>query len=332
MATASVLCRFTDAAGRTLFGQPTAFDAVSGAPKEAQLLKSQNPYGDLLLTSEKVPVTKLLAPVEPVAILCIGLNYAKHAAESGMTLPKNPVLFTKSLATLQHPFDPIELPRIESKVDWEVELAIVIGRRCKNVSEAEALSYVAGYTVANDVSGRLWQIEKGGGQWCFGKSFDTFTPLGPVLVTPTAIPDPQSLKLKTTVNGEVVQDSDTSDMVFGCAKIISFLSQDTTLLPGTVILTGTPFGVGLGLKPPRFLQGGEVVTVEVERIGKLTNPVVRNVAFCGEPCPDSPHAQRRDGLRMQDYFAKTFVTASCVAALAIALLFSARRPHDTSRV
>merc|ERR1712113_177902 len=187
----------------------------------------------------------------------------------------NPVLFTKNIATLQHPFDPIEMPRIETKCDWEVELAIVIGKRCKDVSEEDALKYVLGYTVANDVSGREWQLEKGGGQWCFGKSFDTFTPLGPVLSTPTAIPDPQVLRLSCTVDGTVYQDSDTSDMVFSCAKIISFLSQDTTLLPGTVILTGTPFGVGLGLTPPKFLEGGESITVEVEKIGKLTNPVVK---------------------------------------------------------
>lgn len=275
MAQAAYICRFQDAAGRVLFGQPTATDSTTGAPSEAQLLKSQDPYGDLTLTAEKVKVAKLLATVQPTAILCIGLNYAKHAAESGMAVPENPVLFCKNLATLQNPFDPIEMPKIETKVDWEVELAIVIGKACKDVSEADALKYVAGYTVANDVSGRLWQIEKGGGQWNFGKSFDTFTPLGPVLATPTAIPDPQVLRLTCTVDGEVMQDSNTDDMVFGCAKIISFLSQDTTLLPGTVILTGTPFGVGLGLKPPRFLQGGEVVTVEVEKIGKLTNPVAR---------------------------------------------------------
>merc|ERR1712113_269199 len=181
----------------------------------------------------------------------------------------NPVLFTKNIATLQHPFDPIEMPRIETKCDWEVELAIVIGKRCKNVTEADALNYVAGYTVGNDVSGRFWQIEKGGGQWCFGKSFDTFTPLGPVLATPTAIPDPQVLQIRSDIDGQIMQESNTSDMVFSVAEIIAFLSHDTTLLPGTVILTGTPFGVGLGLNPQRWLKAGETVTVEVEGIGKL---------------------------------------------------------------
>merc|ERR1712060_712925 len=137
----------------------------------------------------------------------------------------------------------------------------------------EALSVVAGYTVGNDVSGREWQLEKGGGQWCFGKFFDTFTPLGPVLATTTAIPDPQVLQVKTTIDGETMQDSNTDDMVFTVRRIIAFLSQGTTLLPGTVIMTGTPFGVGLGLKPQRWLKAGEEVTVEIEKIGKLTNPV-----------------------------------------------------------
>lgn len=273
MGKASTICRFRDAAGRVLFGQP--LDSPSeGAPREAQLLASQDLYGDLELSEEKAGVEKLLAPLDPVAIICIGLNYAKHAAESGMKKPENLVVFHKTVSTLQHPFDPIEIPRIESKVDWEVELAVVIGVKCKDVSESEALRYVLGYTVANDVSGREWQLEKGGGQWCFGKSFDTFTPLGPVIATTTAVPDPQTLQLRTTLNGEeVMQDSNTSDMIFTVARIVAFLSQGTTLLPGTVICTGTPFGVGLGLKPQRWLKPGETVTVEIEKIGKLTNPV-----------------------------------------------------------
>jgi len=269
---ASTICRFQDAAGRVLFGEPTATDGA-GVPTQAQLLAEQNLYGDLALASEEVVISKLLAPVDPLAIVCIGLNYAKHAAESGMKVPVNPVVFMKTVTTLQHPLDPIDIPKIESKVDWEVELAVVIGSKCKDVSEEDALKYVVGYTVANDVSGREWQLEKGGGQWCFGKSFDTFTPLGPVLVTPALIPDPQALQVKTTIDSEVMQDSDTSDMIFSVRKIIAFLSQGTTLMPGTVILTGTPFGVGLGLKPQRWLKAGEVVTVEISKIGKLTNPV-----------------------------------------------------------
>jgi 2-keto-4-pentenoate hydratase/2-oxohepta-3-ene-1,7-dioic acid hydratase in catechol pathway len=272
VAMAGIICRFEDKAGRILWGQPCASDE-QGLPAEAQLLAVQDPYGDLALSDEKVAVVKLLAPVEPKNIICIGLNYRKHAAESNMPVPQHPIVFHKAVSTLQHPLEPIEIPKIETKVDWEVELAIVIGRRCKDVTVDAALDCVAGYTVGNDVSGRYWQLEKGGGQWCFGKSFDTFTPLGPVLVTPAVIKDPQTLQVRTTIDGELLQDSNTLDMVFSCAEIIAFLSQGTTLLPGTVILTGTPFGVGLGLKPQRWLQPGQTVTTEIDGIGKLTNPV-----------------------------------------------------------
>eukprot|EP00933_Yihiella_yeosuensis_P030413 TRINITY_DN24054_c0_g6_i1.p1 TRINITY_DN24054_c0_g6~~TRINITY_DN24054_c0_g6_i1.p1 ORF type:complete len:308 (-),score=42.41 TRINITY_DN24054_c0_g6_i1:64-918(-) len=274
---ATVLCRFEDDCGNRMWGQALDQDEA-GIPMNAQLLQNQDPFADLMLSDKKVKVGKLLAPVTPTSIVCIGMNYRKHAAEVKMEVPKFPVVFHKSVSTLQHPFGPIEIPKIEGKVDWEVEFAIIIGRHlsgkpCKDVSQDEALKYVAGYTVANDVSGREWQLEKGGGQWCFGKSFDTFTPLGPVMVTPDLIPDPQVLQLRTTIDGEVMQDSNTSDMVFGVAEIISFLSQGTTLLPGTVILTGTPFGVGLGLKPQRWLKPGEEVVVEIEKIGKLSNRV-----------------------------------------------------------
>mmetsp|Transcript_19451 Transcript_19451/g.42520 ORF Transcript_19451/g.42520 Transcript_19451/m.42520 type:complete len:293 (-) Transcript_19451:47-925(-) len=273
---AELVCRFKDPSGRVLLGQPV--EVGSDEPAEAVLLREQGPnalYGDLALSSERAPVTTLLAPLDPVAIICIGLNYAQHAAESGMKAPEYPVVFHKAVSTLQHPNGPIELPSIEPKVDWEVELAVVIGKRCKDVSESEALGYVAGYTAANDVSGRFWQLERGGGQWCFGKSFDTFTPLGPVLATTKAVPNPQALRVRTLIDGKVMQDSNTSDMIFSVARIIAFLSQGTTLLPGTVILTGTPQGVGLGLKPQRWLAPGETVTVEIEKVGKLTNPVRR---------------------------------------------------------
>lgn len=269
---ARAICRFQDLAGRILWGEPSD-DGDKGRPKQAFLLATQDPYGDLEVTDKKVEVAKLLAPVEPKNIICIGLNYRKHAQECNKPIPEYPVVFHKAVSTLQNPFDPIELPKIESKVDWEVELAVVIGKRCKDVHVDDALGCVAGYTVANDVSGREWQLDKGGGQWCFGKSFDTFTPLGPVLVTAASIPDPQMLHVQTTIDGKVMQDSNTSDMIFSVAEIIAFLSQGTTLLPGTVILTGTPSGVGLGLSPQRWLQPGEVVTVEIDSIGKLSNPV-----------------------------------------------------------
>jgi 2-keto-4-pentenoate hydratase/2-oxohepta-3-ene-1,7-dioic acid hydratase in catechol pathway len=185
------------------------------------------------------------------------------------------VLFFKNPASVQNPCDPIDLPRwlASAKVDYECELAVVIGRRCKNVSRANALGCVLGYTCANDVSARDWQKEGGGSQWCRGKSFDTFCPLGPVLVTPDEIANPNALRISTKVNGETLQDSSTSDMIFDVPTLIEFLSGSTTLLPGTVILTGTPSGVGMARTPPRWLRAGETVTVEIEKIGALTNPV-----------------------------------------------------------
>lgn len=233
-------------------------------------------YGDYSVTDEKAEVFKLLAPVQPTGILCVGLNYKQHAAESGMKVNEWPVLFTKSLNTLQHPGDPIELPvHLKSdEVDYECELAVVIGKACKNVSREHALEYVLGYTCANDVSARDWQITRGGGQWCRGKSFDTFSPLGPCLVTPDEIPNPNALQIKTILNGDVVQDSNTADMIFDIPGLIEFLSGSSTLLPGTVILTGTPRGVGMASKPPRWLKQGDEVVIEIEHIGKLINPVV----------------------------------------------------------
>lgn len=219
---------------------------------------------------------KLLAPIEPVAIFAIGLNYRQHAIETGATIPDFPVLFMKNIAAVQNPGDPIILPRHlrSDEVDYECELAVVIGERCRNASKADALRYVRGYTCANDVSARDWQKRRSGGQWCRAKSFDTFCPLGPVLVTPDEIPNPNALNIRTLVNGEVLQQSNTGDMIFDVPTLIEFLSGSTTLLPGTVILTGTPSGVGMARTPARWLQPGDVVTVEIEKIGALTNPVV----------------------------------------------------------
>ncbi len=228
------------------------------------------------VTSEPAAVTKLLAPLQPAAILCIGLNYRKHAEETGAKIPEFPVLFVKGLNTVQNPNDAIELPTFlkSDEVDYECELAVVIGKKCKNVSRADALKYVLGYTCGNDVSARDWQKTRGGGQWCRGKTFDTFAPLGPCLVTTDEIPNPNCLEIKTVLNGSTVQECNTSDMIFDVATLIEFLSGSTTLLPGTVILTGTPHGVGMGKKPPVWLKPGDVVTIEIEKIGKLTNPVV----------------------------------------------------------
>ncbi len=217
----------------------------------------------------------LLAPIVPAAILCIGLNYRKHAEETGSQLPEHPILFMKTPSSVQNPGGPIVLPRHlkSDKVDYEAELAVVIGKPCKNVSPEDALDYVLGYTCANDVSARDWQKHGGGGQWCRGKTFDTFCPLGPCIVTPDELPDPHGLRISTVIGGEVLQDSNTSDLIFKVPEIIAFLSGSTTLLPGTVILTGTPEGVGMARQPYRWLQPGETVEVTIEHIGTLSNPV-----------------------------------------------------------
>ena len=233
-------------------------------------------FGTFTVGDDPADVTKLLAPVDPEIILCIGLNYKFHAEESGMPAPDFPVLFIKGSNALQNPGDPVEIPTslASHKVDYECELAVVMGKACKNASEETALDYVLGYTCANDVSARDWQIEFGGGQWCRGKTFDTFAPMGPCLVTADEIGDPNSLAIKTILNGEAVQDWNTDDMIFSVRKLIAFLSGSTTLLPGTVILTGTPQGVGAARKPPLFLKAGDTVTIEIEKIGQLTNPVI----------------------------------------------------------
>lgn len=235
--------------------------------------------GDLFdryeVTDRVADVHKLLAPIAPTNILCIGLNYRQHAAEGKAPIPKWPVLFIKSVGAVQNPGDPIQLPRHlrSEEVDYECELAVVIGRRCKNVSRASALDYVFGYTCANDVSARDWQKQYGGSQWCRGKTFDTFCPLGPCLVTSDEITNPNALQIKTIVNGDVRQDWNTNNMIFDVPTLIEFLSGSTTLLPGTVILTGTPHGVGMARTPPTFLAAGDTVTIEIEKIGTLTNPV-----------------------------------------------------------
>ncbi|MES1166984.1 MAG: fumarylacetoacetate hydrolase family protein [Pseudomonadota bacterium] len=235
-----------------------------------------DPYGNFRVTDRVVQPGKLLAPVVPTNIFCIGLNYKKHAAESNQPPPPHPVLFIKNTASVQNPGDPIEIPvkLASTQVDYECELAVVIGQPCKNVSRANALDYVLGYTCGNDVSARDWQRNGGGGQWCQGKGFDTFCPLGPVLVTKDEIPNPNKLRIRTILNGATMQDWNTDDMIFDVPAIIEFLSSSKTLLPGTVILTGTPHGVGFARTPPVWLKAGDTVSIEIEKIGTLTNPVV----------------------------------------------------------
>ena len=233
-------------------------------------------FGAFEVTKERARTEKLLAPVVPTSIVCIGLNYRRHAAEGNLPEPQQPIVFMKLPGSIQNPGDPIILPRHlrSDEVDFECELAVVIGKTCKNVAKEHALDYVLGYTCANDVSARDWQGKWGGGQWCRGKTFDTFAPLGPCLVLKDEIPDPSALKIKTVLNGQIMQDWNTGDMIFNVPTLISFLSGSTTLLPGTVILTGTPHGIGAARKPPIFLKPGDSVTIEIDRIGALTNPVV----------------------------------------------------------
>jgi len=228
------------------------------------------------ITNERIDVLTLLTPIEPKTIYGIGLNYRKHAEETGAKIPEHPIVFLKSTASVQDPDGPIVLPRHlrSDQVDFEGELGVVIGYECKNVSRADAMHYVLGYTIANDVSARDWQKQWGGSQWCRGKTFDTFCPLGPALVTPAGLKNPNDLAITTRVNGEIMQQSNTRDMIFHIAEIIEFLSGSTTLEPGTLILTGTPEGVGMGRKPPVYLKSGDVVEVEIEGIGILRNPVV----------------------------------------------------------
>ncbi|GGD11514.1 fumarylacetoacetate hydrolase family protein [Aquisalinus flavus] len=205
--------------------------------------------------------------------ICIGLNYARHAAESGMDLPKEPVMFMKATSSIIGANDQVVIPRNSKKSDWEVELGVVIGRPAKHVSEAEALDHVAGYLVVNDLSEREFQLERGG-QWVKGKSCDTFGPIGPWLVTKDEIPDPQALGLWLEVNGKRYQESNTSDMVFGVAHLISYLSDFMTLQPGDIISTGTPFGVGLGLDPPVYLKEGDVMELGIDGLGQQRQEVV----------------------------------------------------------
>lgn len=262
------LIRYINAEGETRFGVDIGNDEAEAL--EGSILDGTKP-------AERVErVTRLLAPIVPVNIFGVGLNYRMHAKETGITLPQHPVIFMKPTSTVIGPKDTILLPASQMagpEVDYEGELVAIIGKTARDVSSDEALEYVLGYTCGNDISARRWQKQGGGGQWVRGKSFDTFCPLGPRIALPEELPSPQRLALKTTLNGRIVQESNTSDMIFSVAEIISFLSKDTTLLPGTAILTGTPEGVGFVRKPPLFLQPGDTVSVEIDGIGTLSNRV-----------------------------------------------------------
>lgn len=263
------LARCTDSEGRKRWVQPLG-------PSRAIECLGVNPFEGLQIGVSEIEVARWLAPVEPAAIYCVGLNYRAHAAETGATLPENPVLFMKPGTAVADPGSPILLPTAcehGPEVDYEAELAVVVGTTTRNVRAEHALEHVLGYTCANDVSARRWQKHAGGGQWIRGKSFDSFCPLGPVLVTADEIPDPQVLPIRSVLNGQAMQSSNTGDMIFPVAELIAFISRDTTLLPGTVILTGTPEGVGFARRPPVYLADGDTIEVTIDGIGTLSNPV-----------------------------------------------------------
>ena len=212
-------------------------------------------------------------PVAARKIVAIGLNYRDHAKEAGQPIPNAPLCFAKFTSSLSGPFDPIRLPAEHAQVDFEGELGVVIGRKAHAVTQEDAMAYVAGYVVFNDVSERRWQFADG--QWTRGKSCDTFSPNGPYLVTCDEVPDPSDLRITTRVNGEVMQDSSTKQLIFSIPELISYLSKSFSFYPGDIIATGTPPGVGFSRKPPRFLQEGDLVEVEIERVGKIANRVER---------------------------------------------------------
>jgi 2-keto-4-pentenoate hydratase/2-oxohepta-3-ene-1,7-dioic acid hydratase in catechol pathway len=231
-------------------------------------------FTDLEVTERREKIKKILPPLTPVNILCLGLNYKDHAAETNIKEPESPVLFIKGTNSVVGPASPILIPRVgPNEVDYEAELAVIIGKKVKNLSPEDAKDSIFGYTCANDVSARDWQIFKQKRQWARGKSFDTFCPIGPYIVTADEIEDPDNLSIRAILNDEVLQDSNTSNMIFDVAAIISDLSQSMTLYPGTLVLTGTPEGVGFTRVPPVFLKDGDIITIEIEGIGRLVNPV-----------------------------------------------------------
>jgi 2-keto-4-pentenoate hydratase/2-oxohepta-3-ene-1,7-dioic acid hydratase in catechol pathway len=219
---------------------------------------------------------RLLPPIpDPPKIVCIGLNYRDHAAESGAPIPKEPVLFSKFTTALIGPEESIVLPAVSRQVDYEAELVLVVGKKGRHLKRDNALEYLAGYTVGHDVSARDWQLGKDGKQWLAGKSFDTFAPTGPVLVTADEVRDAHNLAIRLRLNGQTMQESSTRQMIFDAADLLAYTSQVWTLQPGDLIFTGTPPGVGFARKPPVFLKNGDVVEVEIEQLGVLRNPVVQ---------------------------------------------------------
>jgi len=262
------IIHFIDEKGNKYLGTETT--------QNQAIVLSGDLFGNLTKTDQTKNIKSYLAPLEPKSILCIGLNYKAHAKETGMRLPDYPILFMKNAAAVTSHQSNIIIPECckdPNQVDFEAELAVIIGKAAKNVTAKDALDYVFGYTIANDVSARTWQKSGGGKQWVRGKSFDTFCPLGPAIVTADEGIDPDNLNISLKLNGEMMQQSNTSDLIFSVSQLIEFLSEDTTLMPGTVILTGTPSGVGFTRNPPVFLKKGDVVETTIDKIGTLINGV-----------------------------------------------------------
>ncbi len=218
---------------------------------------------------------RICAPVErPEKVICIGLNYADHAAETNHPVPPEPVVFGKFASAITGPFDPVEAPRTSRELDYEAELVAVIGKGGKHITEADAMDHIFGYCVGNDISARDYQVGKPAGQWLLGKTFDTFAPYGPHIVTVDEVPDPHDLRIRCILNGETVQDSSTSQLIFNLRQLIAYISHVFTLTPGDLLWTGTPPGVGMGRKPPLWLKPGDTVSVEVDGVGRIENPIV----------------------------------------------------------
>jgi 2-keto-4-pentenoate hydratase/2-oxohepta-3-ene-1,7-dioic acid hydratase in catechol pathway len=274
------LVRFLARDGHTYYGDailPKGITDIAKA-KTAHIIKGDI-FSSPIVTDQVVDIRLLLAPLarnDIKTVRCLGLNYERHAKESGLPIPKYPVLFYKPVTAVSGPFDPIPVPFIAQEVpsvDYECELVAVIGKEARNVSEDKALDYVLGYCVGNDVSQREWQLKRGGGQWNLGKGFDGWAPMGPGIVSSHIIKDPQALSISTKVNGKEVQKSSTGDQIFGVAQTIAFLSKGTTLVPGDLVFTGTPEGVGMGRNPQLWLKDGDIVEVSLEGVGTCTNQV-----------------------------------------------------------
>jgi 2-keto-4-pentenoate hydratase/2-oxohepta-3-ene-1,7-dioic acid hydratase in catechol pathway len=263
-----------DASGkiRDLSGHIADITGETISPKMLAKLRKIKP-DSLPLVKGKPRIGSCVA--NPQKFIAIGLNYADHAAESGLQVPPEPVVFTKQVSCLSGPNDDVTIPAKSKKSDWEVELGVIIGTRAKNIAKKDALKYVAGYCTINDLSEREWQVERAG-QWTKGKSYDTFGPVGPWLVTSDEVKDPQNLKLWLELNGKRVQNGSTATMVYGVAHIVAYLSEFFTLMPGDIITTGTPPGVGMGMKPPKYLKPGDKMKICVEGLGEQNQIVVRD--------------------------------------------------------